>query len=89
MSQTLELVKTGQTIEISGENISMYYWEAQKEGSGIVKRSNGTVNEIGFTATDMGYYKKIGKGRIKNEDQVLKMLEAADQFLKDQGYKIR
>lgn len=81
----MELTKDGQNLTVKGENIEMIYWEKIKEGSGLISRCYGIVNGQRFKYD--GYYKKIGRGRIKNEDQVWEMIEKADRFINDQGFQ--
>lgn len=78
--------KHEQFLTVTGEGITMYYYEVFKVGSNFIKRRHGEVNGISFSTNEEGYYKKNGRGRIKNEAEVWEKIRNADSFIYEQGF---
>ncbi|MEC2463527.1 hypothetical protein P9X10_01250 [Bacillus cereus] len=70
---------------VRGEDLELYYYEAYEQGSGALKRSFGEVNGYKFSTfeslTGKPYWKKNGRGRMKNQKEVEAKLVEADSFL--------
>lgn len=81
----LAAIRDGNSITVKDSNIELVYFGS--EGNNLIKRGYGIVNGIRFNGDGYRHYwKKIGRGGIKNKEQVMQMIKQADSFLFSKGF---
>ncbi|PHE64228.1 hypothetical protein COF68_05125 [Bacillus toyonensis] len=75
-----------QFVKLETEGLELTYYEVIREGSNIIKRSFGKVDDYTFSTTKefsngTVYWKKNGRGRMKNQGEVEDKLKEADSYM--------
>lgn len=81
------IVTNNHELKVFGGNIEMYFYIKYSANSNVLKRVSGNINGIDLHVSDLNMtYKKSGKGRIKNENEVFMKIEQVENLLKEKGY---
>ena len=94
-SLNLELIREEkhQWVTVKGKGVSASYYEVNKPGSKLIKRCFAEIDGYNFGTTgDSGerpYWKKNGRGRMKNDGEVWDKLYSLDDYILNEcGYHL-
>jgi len=78
-------VDKNRIITLTADGVEVAYKE-MKEGSGIIVRRGATVQGYAFNEAKDGYWKKSGRGSVKNRKEIEQVLIKADSYIVSEGY---
>ncbi|MCY9056106.1 hypothetical protein MOE90_20935 [Bacillus spizizenii] len=81
------MTKKDRIITLSMDDVEVSYREVIREGSGLIRRNTAIIKGYGFNRrSSNNYWKKVGRGSIKDRKEIEQALIDADSYMIEKLY---